>query len=125
MALVSIAVGGWLIVRDNGWLEQVTAARVEQGLLKAGAPEPLAACMAPELADRLTITQLRELEALKAEDGEDLVPTTMEGALERLRRVEDEEAVRVFAEVGTRCTTRFLREKLDAEFERQKELLGL
>ncbi|MEO0589154.1 MAG: hypothetical protein AAFZ11_01190 [Pseudomonadota bacterium] len=117
--------GAYVVLMDDGVLEQVTAARVEQALLDNRVPAPMAACMAPKLADQLTITQLRELEALAAREAESGVPQNAREALARLAGLQSEESVRTVAEVGTTCTIEVLRSKVDAEFERQKELLGL
>lgn len=110
MRLLSILVGialiaglGRLTFRDGGWLNQVTEERVEDALLANGVPVGMAACMAPKLTDRLSINQLRKLERLGPEEGESGVPKSASDALKRLNRVEDPEAVRALAVVGTRC----------------------
>ncbi|MEQ8771473.1 MAG: hypothetical protein RIC51_01360, partial [Erythrobacter sp.] len=61
VAIVVIAAGAWLVLREDGVLEQVTAARVEDALVANGMPAPMAECMGERLVDRLTIGQLRRL----------------------------------------------------------------
>ncbi|MEL6528616.1 MAG: hypothetical protein AAGK01_06020 [Pseudomonadota bacterium] len=103
VAIVLLAIGGWLVFRDGGLLNQVTEERVEDALIAKGVPVSMAACMAPKLTDRLSISQLRKLEQLGPEQGESRLPGSPGEALERLRRVDDPEAVEALAVVGTRC----------------------
>lgn len=103
VVIVLLAIGGWLVFRDGGFLNQVTEERVEDALLANGVPVSMAACMAPQLTERLSIAQLRKLERLGPEEGESRLPESAGDALERFRRVEDEEAVKALAVVGTRC----------------------
>ncbi len=94
LALAIVLGGGaWFILRDDGALEQVTAARIEHALLDNRVPEPMAACMGPRLADRLSISQLRALERAKPQDGESALPLSTGEAMARLRRIDDREAV--------------------------------
>lgn len=93
----------WLFLRDDGFIEQVTAARVEQVLLSHGVPESMATCMAPKLADRLDIEQLEKLRRLAPRDGEFAVPVSASEAIKRMRRVEDRNAVEQLARVSARC----------------------
>ncbi|MBV7259462.1 hypothetical protein KCG46_07740 [Erythrobacter sp. WH158] len=103
LAIVLIAVGAWFTFRDGGWLNQVTEDRVEDALIINGVPLPIAECMAPKLTERLSIGQLRSLEKLAPAEGEESVPTSLSGALDRLNRIEDAEAVKQLAVVGARC----------------------
>ena len=93
---VALLVGAgvtFLIMRDDGALEQVTAQRSEQALVDNRVPAPMAACMAPRLADRLSISQLRARERAKPQGGESTVPLSTGEAMARLRRIDDREAV--------------------------------
>lgn len=85
-------------------LDRVTEARVEQALLDNGAPQPLAECMAARLVESLTIEQLLKLEKLAPEEGENRVPLSPSEAIERLRRVDDPEAVRALGASGAGCS---------------------
>lgn len=103
MLVAAIAGGAWLVLREGGFLEQVTEERVRTALLDSGAPAPLADCMAPRLVDRLTIAQLKKLERLGPAEGETRVPLSPGEALARLRRVEDNQAVEALAGTGAAC----------------------
>lgn len=105
MAAVFVAgvFAAWLFLRDDGILEQVTAARVEQVLLDNRVPPTMAECMAPELADRLNWEQLQKLKRIAPRDGEFAVPLSTGEAIRRLRRVEDRHAVEQLARVSGKC----------------------
>lgn len=94
---------GWLTFRDGGWLNQVTEQQVEDALIVNGVPVTMAQCMAPQLTERLSISQLQKLERMAPEEGEGTLPSSPGAAMKRLRRVDDDEAVKALAVVGTRC----------------------
>ena len=102
VALGGIALWGWL-----GGLDRITEDRVRTALADQGVPPQLAACMAPRMTDQLTIGQLRSLESLKARAGENPVPLSSAEVLERLRRVEDPQAVEVTVRAAASCTLGF------------------
>lgn len=93
----------WYLLRDDGVVDQVTEARVEAALLGNGFPEPMAACMAERLVDRLSINQLRKLERLAPQEGESPIPLSTGQAMARLRRVDDRQAVETLVTVGGGC----------------------
>ena len=103
LLVLGIGVGAYFVLREDGVLEQVTEARVEQALLANGVPANLAECMAPRLTDRLSIIQLKKLERLAPEEGEESMPRSMGEAMARLRRVDDREAVEQVVRVGGGC----------------------
>ena len=111
LAVLVIAIGAWLVLREDGILEQVTAARVEQALIDNGMPEPMADCMGERLVDRLDIAQLRKLERLAPEQGEAGIPRSISEALDRLYRVDDPEAVEALATSAAGCGVELLRER--------------
>jgi len=111
LAIVILALGAWLVLREDGVLEQVTAKRVEDALVANGMPAPMANCMGERLVDRLTIAQLHRLERLAPEDGETAVPRSVREALDRLRRVDDPEAVEALAGSAAGCGVELLRER--------------
>ena len=117
IVVLAIGVGAYLTFRDGGFLDRVTEDRVEAALIANGAPENLASCMAPKLVDELTIEQLLKLERLGAQAGEERVLTSADAALERVRRVDDPEAVRALAQSGTTCGIEILRENIEGAFE--------
>lgn len=101
IALLLIVIGGlWAAF---GGVEQVTAGRIESVLVAKGIPQPVAACMGGRMAERLSLNQLRKLENLSARDDEPDVPLNMAEFLERLRRVDDREAIEVTASSAAIC----------------------
>ncbi len=115
LLVLASGVGTYFVLREDGLLEQVTEERVEQALLDNRVPASLASCMAPKMTDRLSISQLRKLELLAPEEGEGSLPTSPAEALARLRRVDDDEAVRVLVGTGTTCGLSSLRDTIGAE----------
>ena len=55
------------------------------------------------MAERLSVTQLRKLERLQAEEGEADIPLSVVELLERIRRVDDPEVVEVAASSAAFC----------------------
>lgn len=98
-----IGIGAWLFLRDDGVLEQVTEARVEEALLANRVPVPMAECMAPRLTDRLSIAQLKKLERFAPQDGESSIPLSTGEAMARLRRIDDPQAVETVVTVAGGC----------------------
>lgn len=79
--------------------------RVKSALLDAGLSEPNAACMAERMTDRLTIAQLKKLEALKGEK------RSLADYVIAVRRVGDAEAIEVTATSAALCATGLARER--------------
>ena len=103
LLVFAIGLGSWFVLRDGGLLDRVTEDRVEQVLLANGVPVPMTECMAPRLVDRLSIEQLRKLERLAPEAGEEQIPTSTGEAMARFRRVDDNEAVEQLVRVAGGC----------------------
>ena len=102
IALLALVGGGlWLWL---GGLDKVTAGRIEAVLVEKGIPGPVAACMGTRMAERLTLSQLRKLQNMQAREGESAVPLNMAAFLERLRRVDDVEAIEVVATSAAICS---------------------
>ncbi|MEC7623232.1 MAG: hypothetical protein VYA25_03500, partial [Pseudomonadota bacterium] len=55
------------------------------------------------MAERLSVSQLRKLERLEAEEGEADIPLGVVELLERIRRVDDPEVVEVAASSAAFC----------------------
>ena len=85
-----------------GCAETIAEDRVRSALVGAGLPEPTANCMAERMVDRLTIPQLRKLEALKG-DGSEGQNATLQDYLARVRAVGDTEVIAVTASSGALC----------------------
>lgn len=118
--VLAIGIGAYFVLRDDGSLDQVTEERVEQALLANGVPANMATCMAPKLVDRLSIGQLRKLERLAPQVGEERIPRSTGEAMARLRRVDDREAVEQVVVVAGGWGVDILRDRLEAEFDRQR-----
>jgi hypothetical protein len=103
LGIAALGVGVWLFTRDGGVIQQVTQERVEGALLANGLPAPMAACMAEKLTDKLTIAQLQSLEKLGPQGGERRIPESRAEAMDRLRRVDDSEAVSALVGSATSC----------------------
>lgn len=88
-----------------GGVERVTSGRIERALVTKGIPQPIAACMGQRMSERLSLNQLRKLENLSSgEDGsEGETQLNMAEFLERLRRVDDREAIDVTASSAAIC----------------------
>lgn len=78
---------------------QVAENRVRSALIDAGLSEKDADCMAGRMVDRLSITQLRKLEALEGEK------QSLQDYIDAVARVGDAEALAVTASSAALCTT--------------------
>jgi len=104
IVLALLVVGGlvlWATV--GGGLQATVEDRLEDEFVARGLPQPMAECMAGRMAQRLSVTQLRKLENLRAEDGEGDVPLSIAELLERVRRVGDSEVLEVAASSAAVC----------------------
>lgn len=88
-----------LAVAISGCAEKVAENRVRAALVNAGVSEDDADCMARRMVDRLTIGQLRRLEALRGEK------RSIADYVIAVRRVGDAEAVAVTASSAALCAT--------------------
>ena len=89
----------------TGCIERIAENRVESALLRAGLSESNAACMAERMVDRLSIPQLRKLEALRGEPGEPVKPRSLRQFVERVRAVGDAEVLAVTSTSAALCAT--------------------
>ena len=83
--------------------QTIAKSRVESALVEAGLGAKTATCMAERMVDRLSISQLRKLEGLKARSGEAARPTTLNGYIDRVRRVGDPEVLAVTSSSAALC----------------------
>ena len=74
----------------------VPEARLRAGLVNAGLSEPMAACMAERMVDRLSLTQLRRIGDLPYARDE----RTVRGFLHRVRSLRDPEILAVSTSCG-------------------------
>lgn len=116
LLILAFGVALYLAFRSDALIEKVTENRVEDALVANGAPLPLASCMAKRLVDELTLDQLRKLEALAPQTGETTIPRSVDTALDRVKRVDDPQAVRTLGAAGVACSVSILREQLGERF---------
>jgi hypothetical protein len=83
----------------TGCVETIAEHRVRAALLDAGLSEGNADCMAHRMVDRLTIKQLRKLEALRGEK------RSVADYVVAVRRVGDAEVLGVTASSAALCAT--------------------
>ena len=102
--IVLLALAGFGAWSYFGGLDAVTEKSVETALVESGAPPDLAACMAGRMVERLSIAQLRELQNIRAQDGESAIPRSTAELLNRVRRVDDPEAVEVTVRAAAACS---------------------
>jgi len=92
-----------LAIATSGCVQKIAESRVRSALVEAGLSDKNASCMAGRMVDRLTIGQLRKLEALKARAGERERPVSIGEYVERVRRVGDSEVIAVTASSAGLC----------------------
>jgi hypothetical protein len=83
----------------SGCVSKLAYGRVKSALTDAGLSEANAACMANRMTDKLTILQLRKLEALTGEK------RSIADYVAAVRRVGDPEVLAVTATAAAVCTT--------------------
>lgn len=77
--------------------------RVRTALMDAGLSQPIAACMADRMVDRLSLVQLNKLSGLKKLRGQDMRTITVEDFLKRTRSLQDPEILGVVSSSGLIC----------------------
>jgi type IV pilus biogenesis protein CpaD/CtpE len=77
--------------------------RVRTALLDAGLPQPIAACMADRMVDRLSLIQLNKLSGLKKLRGKDASRLSVDEFLKRTRSLQDPEILSVVSSSGLIC----------------------
>nr|WP_184081290.1 hypothetical protein [Sphingobium subterraneum] len=81
-------------------------ARVRTGLVNAGLPDPLAACMAGRMVERLSLTQLRRLQSLSGLNKVDYRRVSVDEYLYRIRALKDPEILSVTSKAALSCALR-------------------
>ena len=87
------------LLASTGCVQKIAASRVRSALVDAGLSERVSDCMAARMVDRLTISQLRRLEALKGEK------RSVFDYIAAVRRVGDPEAIEVTASSAALCAS--------------------
>ena len=80
--------------------------RVRTVLMDAGLSQPIAACMADRMVDRLSLIQLNKLSGLKKLRGQDMRKITVEDFLKRTRSLQDPEILGVVSSSGLICAVK-------------------
>lgn len=80
--------------------------RVRTALMDAGLSQPVAACMADRMVDRLSLIQLNKLRGLKKLRGQDMRKVTVEEFLRRTRALQDPEILTVTTSSGLICAVK-------------------
>jgi hypothetical protein len=91
-----VLLGAWLVA-VTGCVERVAENRVRSALVDAGLSSANADCMARRMVDRLTLSQLRRLEALRGE------MRTLPDYVAAVQRVADAEVVSVTVSSAALC----------------------
>jgi hypothetical protein len=89
----------------SGCVEKLAKGRVKSALVDSGLSEPNAECMAERMTDRLTIGQLRKLQALQGDR------KTLSQYVAAVRKVGDAEVIAVTASSAALCATGLAAEK--------------
>lgn len=80
--------------------------RVRTALTDAGLSEPVAACMADRMVDRLSLIQLNRLSGLKKLRGQNMRKITVDEFLKRTRSLQDPEILGVVTSSGLICAVK-------------------
>jgi hypothetical protein len=80
--------------------------RVRTALMDAGLSQPIAACMADRMVDRLSLIQLNKLNGLKKLRRQDMRKVTVEEFLRRTRALQDPEILGVATSSGLICAVK-------------------
>jgi hypothetical protein len=92
-----------ILLATSACAEKIAEHRVRSALVRAGLSEGNADCMAERMVDRLTIKQLRKLEALQGGK------RSVADYVIAVRRVGDPEVIGVTASSAALCATGFAR----------------
>jgi hypothetical protein len=74
--------------------------------MDAGLSQPIAACMADRMVDRLSLIQLKKLNGLKKLRRQDMRQVTVEEFLRRTRALQDPEILGVATSSGLICAVK-------------------
>lgn len=102
-SLVFIALAGGIAL--GGCAETIAESRVRSALVSGGLSDRDADCMAGRMVDRLTIAQLRRLEALSGQSRETLGRLSLAQYIDLVRRIGDAEVIAVTSTSAALCAT--------------------
>lgn len=95
----SLLIAALVAVSLSGCVSKLAYGRVKSALTDAGLSDANAACMAGRMTDKLTILQLRKLQALQGDK------RSLSDYVSAVRRVNDPEVLAVTATAAAVCTT--------------------
>jgi len=81
----------------SGCVQGIARGRVKSALVGAGLSEGMSACMAEHMVDRLSIHQLKELEALQGPK------RSLLDYVDAVQRIQDPEVIRVTVAAAGQC----------------------
>ena len=96
-----VAAAVLMAIATSGCVSKLAYGRVRSALSEAGLSDANAACMADRMTDKLTILQLRKLQALQGEK------RSLSDYVAAVRKVGDPEVLAVTATSAAVCTTGF------------------
>ena len=91
------------LLATSGCVQQIKAGRVKSALIAGGLSEQLSECMANRMASKLSIGQLRKLQALSGPK------RGISDYLDAVRRVGDADALEVTVSSAALCKSGFIR----------------
>jgi hypothetical protein len=80
--------------------------RIRTALMDAGLSQPMAACMADRMVDRLSLVQLNRLGGLKKLRSQDMRKVSVDEFLRRTRALQDPEILSVATSSAVICAVR-------------------
>jgi hypothetical protein len=101
--ILSMIVLPMALIATGGCVQQIKASRVKSALIDGGLSEQLSECMANRMASKLSIGQLRKLQALSGPK------RGISDYIDAVRRVGDADALEVTASSAALCKTGLIR----------------
>lgn len=101
--MIALTMAGGLTL--GACAERIAESRVQSALVSAGLSARDADCMAGRMVDRLTIPQLRRLEALSGQSRESIGTLSLPQYIDLVRRIGDAEVIAVTTTSAALCAT--------------------
>ena len=101
--MVAATLAGGLML--GACAERIAESRVQTALVSGGLSARDADCMAGRMVDRLTIPQLRRLEALSGQSRETIGTLSLTQYIDLVRRIGDAEVIAVTTTSAALCAT--------------------
>ena len=103
--MLRLGIAAVLTLASAGCVSKLAEGRVRSALVNAGLSQPNAACMAERMTDRLSLGQLRKLQALQAPK------RSLQDYVYTVQRVGDRQLIEVTVSSALLCATGFAPEK--------------